>query len=67
VAKKIPSEMSNLKSKISKPQSLRVLMVEDSEDDVLLIIRELKKGGYDPVYERVETEKAMSKALKENP
>ena len=52
-------------AKISKPQSLRVLMVEDSEDDVLLIIRELKKGGYNPVYERVETATAMKKAFKE--
>jgi DNA-binding NtrC family response regulator len=57
--------MSKLKSKIGKPQPLRVLMVEDSEDDVLLIIRELKKGGYDPVYERVETATAMKKALQE--
>ena len=42
---------------------LRVLMVEDSEDDVLLMIRALKKGGYDPVYERVETAMAMREAL----
>src|SRR5208283_1432526 len=49
----------------SKPQSLRVLVVEDSEDDALLIIRELKKGGYNPVYERVETTAAMKKTLKE--
>jgi diguanylate cyclase (GGDEF)-like protein/PAS domain S-box-containing protein len=48
-----------------KDQSLRVLMVEDSENDELLIIRELKKGGYNPVYERVETAAAMKKALKE--
>lgn len=40
-------------------------MVEDSEDDVLLVIRELKKGGYSPLYERVETAAAMKKALKE--
>ncbi|MEI7638255.1 MAG: PAS domain S-box protein, partial [Syntrophus sp. (in: bacteria)] len=52
-------------SKISKPQSIRVLIVEDSEGDVLLIIRELKKGGYDPEYERVQTFPAMEKALKE--
>ena len=38
-----------------KDKSIRVLMVEDSEDDALLIIRNLKKGGYEPVYERVET------------
>jgi len=40
-------------------------MVEDSEDDVLLTIRALKKGGYDPVYERVEDAAAMRKALRE--
>jgi diguanylate cyclase (GGDEF)-like protein/PAS domain S-box-containing protein len=60
MAKKVSSEIVN-------SRSLRVLIVEDSEDDALLIIRELKKGGYDPVYERVETEKAMSKVLREKP
>ncbi len=48
-----------------KDTSIRVLMVEDSEDDALLTIRVLKKGGYEPVYERVETAAAMKKALKE--
>ena len=48
-----------------KDISIRVLMVEDSEDDALLIIRNLKKGGYEPVYERVETAAEMKKALKE--
>jgi len=52
-------------SKISKPQSLRVLMLEDSESDEQLIIRELKKGGYKPEYERMETAAEMKKALKE--
>jgi PAS domain S-box-containing protein len=42
---------------------LRVLMVEDSEDDILLMIRALKQSGYDPVYERVEDIGAMRKAL----
>jgi PAS domain S-box-containing protein len=40
-----------------------VLVVEDSEDDALLLIRELKKGGYEPEYERVETPETMEKAL----
>ena len=48
-----------------KDKSLRVLMVEDSEDDDTAYYPELKKGGYDPVYERVETAAAMKKALKE--
>ena len=47
-----------------KGKSLRVLMVEDSEDDALLLIREIKKGGYNPVYERVATAAAMKKPLK---
>jgi PAS domain S-box-containing protein/putative nucleotidyltransferase with HDIG domain len=47
------------------PKDLRVLMVDDSEDDVLFTIRELKKGGYNPVYEQVETADAMKKALQE--
>ena len=57
--------MSNLQPKVSNPQLLRALMVDDSEDDVLLIIRELKKGGYNPFYERVETAAAMKKSLQE--
>ena len=43
------------------------LMVEDSEDDALLMILALEKGGYDPVYERVEDAEAMRKALREKP
>lgn len=42
---------------------IRVLMVEDSEDDTLLLVRELKKGGFEPEWERVETPEAMRKAL----
>ncbi len=30
------------------PTPLRVLIVEDSEDDALLLMRELRRGGYDP-------------------
>ncbi len=48
---------------MSKP--LHVLMIEDSEDDALLMLRELKKGGYEPLYKRVETAETMSAALKE--
>lgn len=42
---------------------MRVLIVEDSEDDALLLIRTLKRSGYEPVYERVETSAAMAQAL----
>ncbi len=44
---------------------LKVLLVEDYEDDALLLLRELKRGGYDPVYERVDTAGAMEHALDE--
>ena len=46
-------------------KTLRVLTIEDSEDDALLLVRFLKKGGYNPVYERVETAAVFKKALKE--
>lgn len=44
---------------------LRVLLVEDSEDDASLLIRALKHGGYEPIWERVETPETMSAALDE--
>ena len=46
-------------------QKLRALIVEDSEDDTLLLARELKRAGYDLFYERVETPDAMNKSLQE--
>lgn len=42
---------------------LRVLIIEDSEDDTALLLRELQHGGYAPTFERVDTPEAMSKAL----
>lgn len=46
---------------------IRVLIVEDSEDDVLLMLRHLSKAGFDPEYERVETADAMRDALHRQP
>ena len=43
---------------------LRVLLVEDSEDDVTLVLRELGRAGYEPDYEVVETADAMEQALR---
>ena len=42
---------------------LRVLIVDDSDDDSKLIIRQLQRGGYDPKWERVETCEAMESAM----
>ncbi|MGI0493911.1 response regulator [Alkalinema pantanalense CENA528] len=42
---------------------LRVLVVEDSEDDTLLLLRELRRGGYRVDSVRVETATEMQVAL----
>jgi len=45
------------------PKPLRVLIVEDSENDALLLLRELRHIGYDPLFERVFTAKDLNAAL----
>ncbi|MDN3511366.1 MAG: PAS domain-containing protein [Candidatus Jettenia sp.] len=42
---------------------LRVLIVDDSLYDVDLVLCELRRGGYDPIFERVETASAMKMEL----
>lgn len=42
---------------------LRVLMVEDSTDDVLLALHSIKQGGYTVYSERVDTEEDLVKIL----
>ena len=44
---------------------LKVLIVEDSEEDADLIVLELKRGGFEPIYRRVDNAEAMAKALAE--
>ena len=44
---------------------LKILLVEDSEDDALLLLRELRRGGYEPAWKRVDTAEAMEAALDE--
>ncbi len=43
---------------------LPVLIVEDSEEDALLLVRELQRSGYDPAYERVWSARQMGDALR---
>ncbi len=45
---------------------LRVLIVEDSEDDAALLLRHLRQGGYDSVMRRVETPDDMREALNDH-
>jgi PAS domain S-box-containing protein len=42
---------------------LRVLLVEDLEDDALLLERVLRRAGYDTTSERIDTPAAMNAAL----
>ena len=48
-------------------QSLRILLVEDVEDDALLLVRELRKGGIEPDHARVETAGELKAALADGP
>lgn len=46
--------------------ALRILIVEDSESDALLIIREIRKGGYTPFFERVDTSESLTEMLQQH-
>ncbi len=48
---------------MTKP--LRVLIVEDSEDDAEIIVYQLERGGYAPIYQRVDNAAAMTLALEQ--
>jgi diguanylate cyclase (GGDEF)-like protein len=45
---------------------LRVLIIEDSEDDAELLAIELERGGYQTIYQRVDTEADLQAALQEH-
>src|SRR5689334_3857742 len=51
----------------SSGQPLRILLVEDSEDDAELLLVELRRGGYAPVARRVASAEEMKSALEEEP
>jgi CheY-like chemotaxis protein len=44
-------------------RSLRLLLVEDSEEDAELLLYEVRKGGYEPSFSRVFTADALKEAL----
>lgn len=44
-------------------KNIRILFVEDSEDDVLILLNEIRRGGFEPVFLRVDTADDMRRAL----
>lgn len=48
---------------IETDSQLRMLIVEDSEDDAILLLRALKNGGIEPFYQVVDTEEGLKNAL----
>jgi DNA-binding NtrC family response regulator len=55
--------LSNKDMIMGKP--LRLLIIEDSQDDTLLLLRELWRIGYEVEFERVKTGVAMRAMLNE--
>lgn len=50
-------------SPFAKKQLIRVLIIEDSEDDALLLVRQLRTNGFSVQHQRVETANALEQAL----
>ena len=46
-------------------KKISILLIEDSEDDALLTVMELRDGGYEPSYKRVESSEDMESAIEE--
>jgi PAS domain S-box-containing protein len=50
------------RTRTTAARTLRVLLVEDSDNDAMLLLRELRRGGYEPLLERVHTREGMEEA-----
>jgi len=46
-------------------KAIKVLVVEDSDDDTRLAMRMLRSGGFEPTYQRVQDVQALKAALKQ--
>src|SRR2546421_1299402 len=56
-----------VKNVVPMGEPLSILVVEDSKDDAELLLREIRRGGYDPDFERVDSAAAMTQALERRP
>ncbi len=61
-ADRFESELTK-KVKINLSKKIRALIIEDSEDDALLLVHELRRKGYDITFKRVETAVELNTAL----
>src|ERR1041384_5173552 len=60
------TQCMNVDANITKLQRpLRVLLVEDSESDALLLLRALQRAGFDPAHRRLCSGRDMEVALQE--
>ncbi|MGA8259928.1 MAG: PAS domain S-box protein [Arenicellales bacterium] len=53
--------MGRAQANAGKP--LRILFVEDSGEDTAILLQELRDGGFEPQFERVDTAEAMRRAF----
>jgi PAS domain S-box-containing protein len=58
-----PDQPDQIESRPTAATPLRVLLVEDDEDDAHLLTRYFERAGYNPFVHRVETADDMSRAL----
>jgi PAS domain S-box-containing protein len=47
--------------------AINILIIEDSQDDAELVLRELRRSGFDPKWKRVETEPDFLAEIKKSP
>ena len=50
----------------TKADPLRLLLIEDSDDDAALVLRELKRSQFDVAFERVQTASDLEQALEKS-
>jgi PAS domain S-box-containing protein len=67
VRRKQPVEIQPEAAAPPPDKALRVLIVEDLEDDALLMVRELTRNGYRIDFLRVDTSDSMTAALRSRP
>jgi diguanylate cyclase (GGDEF)-like protein len=50
---------------MSAARTIRTLLIEDSDDDAQLLVRTIRRGGFEPVILRVDTPEDLAKAMQQ--